>query len=530
VKIESDENTAESREKDAAGLNNTSPSERKTLKTWNCIAYGSGDIYGGASFFIISTFSMYFLVNVVGLSPALAGLIPGLGKIWDAVSDPLMGYLSDHTKSRFGRRRIFFLIGIVPIAVTFTLIWVSVPFDSQFAVFIYYFFTYLLFYTTTTMVMVPYFALSAEITKDYRKRNRLMGFRMGFSMFGTLLAGVAVQPIIDAFSTQEQGHLIMGMVFSLLFAVPWILVFFGTWENPDGSAAHQMHDSGSAGGSETSRSRIQIFSNFRTIFDNRMFRVHIIMYICAYAAMDIMMAWLKFFLQECLNKPSFITIGLGTILLTQIAALPLYVRLADRRGHAAAYRTGLIIWAAAVFLMFFQQEDTSQVLLLLNCLLIGAGMSAGVIIPYQLLPFVVDVDELMTGENRAGTYSGAMTLLRKLIQGALVLPLLGFLLEIIGYIPQPGQNSGITQSAQTAAYLRILFVSLPIIFMAAGIIVSRLYLLTPKRHAELKQLTGRFDRGQQPESLSPDERQLCRALTGSEPEDLKRFADGTINT
>ena len=80
--------------------------ERKM--TWRTyLAYGGGDLYGGGCFFIVTTFSMYYLVNVIGLHPALAGLIPAIGKVWDAVSDPMMGYISDNTpRTRFGKRRV----------------------------------------------------------------------------------------------------------------------------------------------------------------------------------------------------------------------------------------------------------------------------------------------------------------------------------------------------------------------------------------------------------------------------------------
>src|SRR6056297_1234628 len=206
--------------------------QERELKTRNYLAYGLGDLYGGGSFFIISTFSMYFLITVVGLNPALAGLIPGLGKVWDSVSDPLMGYITDNTKSKHGRRRVFFLIGVVPIIITFTLIWV--PFDSsgQFAKFLYYFFAYLFFYTCSTMVLVPYSALSAEMTLNFEKRNRLTGTRMIFSMIATLTAGVVAQPLIDAFGDQRTGHLVMGLFFGFFVALPYLLVFWGTWELP----------------------------------------------------------------------------------------------------------------------------------------------------------------------------------------------------------------------------------------------------------------------------------------------------------
>lgn len=483
----------------------TAATGERELKPFNYISYGLGDLYGGGSFFIISTFSMYFLVTVVGLNPALAGLIPGLGKVWDSISDPLMGYITDNTKSKHGRRRVFFLIGVLPIIVTFTLIWV--PFDAggQFAKFLYYFFAYLFFYTCSTMVLVPYSALSAEMTLDFSKRNRLTGTRMIFSMIATLTAGVVAQPLIDAFGDQRTGHLVMGIFFGLFFALPYLLVFRGTWELPVAK--------------KTPQKDLNIFRNFSSIFQNRSFQYHILMYICAYAGMDVLMAWLKFYLIDYLQRPGFVTIGLGTILITQIVALPVYVKIANKKGHGTAYRIGLSIWAVAIALMGFQAPGSSTILLVLNCFLIGAGMSAGVLIPFQLLPFVADVDELITSEHRAGTYAGAMTLMRKLIQGALVLPLMGLLLELIGYQAHPA-DVVVTQGPETLMWLRILFIGSPFLLAVTGALISTKFPITPENHAVLRREINRLRTGGRKEDVDPQTKQVCEHLSGLKYEEL----------
>ena len=90
--------------------------ENRPVKLKNLIAYGVGDIFGGGSFLIINMLFLFFLTEVVGMRPLYAGLVFGIGKIWDAISDPLMGYISDNTRSKFGRRRLYFLLGIIPIA------------------------------------------------------------------------------------------------------------------------------------------------------------------------------------------------------------------------------------------------------------------------------------------------------------------------------------------------------------------------------------------------------------------------------
>jgi len=547
-------------------------SQIPTLKTRNCIAYGLGDLYGGGSFFIISTFAMYYLIAVVGMNPILAGLIPGLGKIWDSISDPLMGYISDRTKSRFGRRRVFFLIAIIPIALSFTLIWIPVSFSSQLSLFLYYFISYLFFYTTSTLAMVPYSALSAEMTANFKERNKLTGFRMFFSMFATLLAGILAQPLIFRFDDPKSGHLVMGLVFGLFFAIPWIFLFLGTWELP-----YEKKEN------EEPR---HFLKNFISIFENRSFRIHITMYIFAYGAMDIMMAWLKFYLVDYLHRGGFMTIGLGSIVLTQILVLPLYIFISNRKGHAFSFKIGLTIWLTAMLLFSLHSQNSPQILLILNCIMIGMGMGAGVIIPYQLLPFITDVDEMITGEKRAGTYSGSMSLIRKLIQGAIVLPLLGLLLATIGYLgPIPEKftsdqfsndilanisdvhdidsledayvpdddyytlSSDITdgqkrevrlilddidykgvgggrkkvdlqQATGTLSWMKVLFILCPVLFISSGLVISMAFKITPANHDILMKEISRLEKGGRKDDADEETVKICELLTGKKYADL----------
>ena len=211
----------------------------------------------------------------------------------------------------------------------------------------------------------------------------------------------------------------MSIVFGILFMLPWIFVYFGTWDKHE---------------EKTEQRPTNFVKNFASIFRNKSFRIHIVMYIFAYATMDVLMGWIKFYLADYLHRPGFFMIGMASILVTQIVSLPLYIALSNRRGHAAAFRLGLFIMALGMAAMYLHNEHTPVIILIINCVFIGLGQSAAVLVPYQLLPFVADVDELVTGEKRAGTYAGAMTLIRKLIQGALVLPLLGLILSLISYL------------------------------------------------------------------------------------------------
>ena len=195
------------------------------------IAYASGDIYGGGSFLIVGLLLLVFLTKVEGLSGAWAGIIIFVGKAWDAVTDPLMGMLSDRTKSKYGRRRFYFLIGAIPVFLSWVMLWYSFGITSEAVKIIYYMFAFMFFSTSFTLVMVPYNAVLADMTNDYNKRSAFTGLRLSFSAGAAILCGTVPGMITGVFANQQTGYLIMGLVFGLVFGISWLMVFFGTWEN-----------------------------------------------------------------------------------------------------------------------------------------------------------------------------------------------------------------------------------------------------------------------------------------------------------
>src|SRR5690606_9312939 len=176
---------------------------------------------------------LIFLTDVAHVRPALAGIIVLASRIWDAVSDPLMGSITDRTRSRFGRRRPYFLAGSVLIFLAFALHWYAPAFASETARFAYALFSYIFFATVFTLVMVPYSALAAEITLDYHERTRLNSVRLAFSLGAGVAAALVPMPIVRAFPTPQEGYLPMGIIFGLLFAAPWPVIFLHIRERPE---------------------------------------------------------------------------------------------------------------------------------------------------------------------------------------------------------------------------------------------------------------------------------------------------------
>ncbi len=472
--------------------------ERKiTFK--NLLSYGVGDIFGGGSFVVINLLFIYFLTDVAKLNPALAGLVVLAGKAWDAISDPIMGYISDTTKSRFGRRRIFFLLGMVPIILSFIAMWLPVSFESQMVKFIYYALAYIFFSTAFTMVMIPYSALNAEMSREYKERTRLSGARLIFSQISSLISGTVPKMIIDTFPDKGEGFLVMSIIFTVFFALPWIIVFFGTWELPDVQIEN--------------KSLSDFFKNLLVIWTNKSFRVHIGLYICAYSALDLIMAMFIYYLTYYIQKPHIFTMCLGAMLVTQVLFLPVYVFIANKKGKGFAYRVGVSIWAIAlVSTLLFDSSTPLQYIVALSVLM-GAGMSAGTMIPWAILPSVTDVGELITGKQQAGVYAGAMTFIRKLVQ-AIVLAVFGGVLGAIGY------KAGVVQSPETLERLRLLFALLPPSLMVCGILISLKFKITPVTHPIIIQEINRLKMGGSKAEVEQRVKDICETLTGHKYEKL----------
>ena len=248
-------------------------------------AYGVADIYGGGAFVIIGTFFTVFLTKALGMPPALAGTIPLIGKVWDAVTDPVMGNITDRTRSRFGPKRFYILIGSFISAVTFILMWVPLPQASVGLKYIFYVLMYMLFSTGFTIVMVPYNALLPDMVDDYTQRGRYTGVRMAFSAFGNIIAGLGSTLIITD-NTDSSRYVLAALIFGALFGLAILLTFFGTWEKEKPVIKISLRES---------------FVQSFTVYKSRCFRLFILIFIFGQAATDFVTGLAVYYIDDVLN-------------------------------------------------------------------------------------------------------------------------------------------------------------------------------------------------------------------------------------
>lgn len=485
--------------------------ERPTrLPRRTVIGYGVGDIFGGGSTVTINMFFLYFLTDVAGIGPGLAVVAIAVSKIWDAVTDPFMGIISDNTRTRFGRRRPYFLAGIFLIVVSFGAMWL-VPGGSEAARFAYALGTYMLFSTVYTIVWVPYNALAAELTSDYDERSRLSTARIIFSnLAGIVCAMTARDFFVGVVSPDDprRGFAVMGVVLGLMFAVPYILTISACRENPS-----YMREP---------RRRIDdlksyIVDNFLAPFRLRAFRHVALMYLFGFMVVDSVIAMAVYLMQYFLGIDNTFTL-LVPVYGGMLAVMPFVRLLSGRIGKRSTYLVAGAVWLGAFSLVPFLSPAGRTWIVYVFGVLFGVGASAVQVMVFAMFPDVPDADELFSGRRREGVYSGVFAFLRKSGSAATIF-LVGTGMNLIGYrrpVEQivDGRTVMVAQE-QSDAFLsgiKIVFMGLPLLFGALALFAAYGYPLSRQRLVRLKRVVAARRTGTDTDALGDEEAALRREL------------------
>jgi len=405
------------------------------LKTKLC--YGSGDVYGGGAFVIFSLLFMNFLVLVEGLPVVATTIIIFIGKLWDAVTDPIAGRISDKTRSRFGRRRLFFLIGIIPVYLSFVMLFFSFNIQNVTAKIIYYTFSYMFFGTAFTIVMVPYNAILADMTSDYNERTSFTTVRMVISGCASLLCAVIPSIIIKLAGSdqigagQKPGYLVMGLIFGAVFALSWLITFLGTREKENLPEPEKI-----------------TLKSWLSLFSNRAYRNFLGIFLSFQIAVDLVLALFIFYIDLVVLQYKNYELVVGLLLTCSMLLISVMGAIAKRKGKAFPLYIGIPVWMlstlAFIWLNPLLSPGVLTIVLCVLAVLIAVGNSAGQLSTWAMLTDIFDIDEIRTGTRREGVYSGMTTFLRKFASGVAVL-LMGFGLQALGF----DQNAYSVAKAET---------------------------------------------------------------------------------
>lgn len=464
---------------------------RDKLKFSTKVGYGMGDIFGGGALTIISLYYLHFLTDVAGLNPILAGVIFFISKVWSAVADPVMGIISDRTRTKMGRRRPYFLAGMICIVVTFFLMWNPLRFQSQAALFTYFLLAFIFFQSTFTMVWVPYTALASELTESYDERTKLATFRMVFSVISGIFCATVPLELVKRFDDFRIGYMAMALIFGLFFALPYIVTLITTYERKD----FQKEVS-------TKSFKEIIRENFTEPFKVRPFRHISVMYLCCFVSTDIIMALMIYFVTYYVHMENIMTPLLGTIYVVMVFFTVVFDFVARKWSKRTAFMAASIIWILSFIYVFTITPGSATWMILTFGVIFGIATAGIHVMVFAIFPDIPDVDELVSGVRREGIFSGMFSFLRK-TGSALALFLVSSAIGWAGYVkPIEETVNGVSrlinqaQNDEFILTIRLLFSILPIILVCISLIACYIYPVTPEIHSRLKNYLDRKRAGE----------------------------------
>jgi GPH family glycoside/pentoside/hexuronide:cation symporter len=436
----------------------------KPLPAWRKWMYGSGDLGFSLTSTIIAAYFLFFLTGVVGVRAGVASIAILIGKTWDYINDPLFGYISDHTRTRWGRRRPFLLFGPIPYAIIFALMWWRPPLQGEVALVIYYAVVYVFYDAAATLIYMPYFALTPELTSDYDERTTLVSMRAFFSIFGSLLAFSLPEMIVQGFTPDHATYVLkMGLIFAVISAIPMYVVFFGTRERPEFMQQEQPG----------------LWQSIKDSVQNRPFIFGTIIYLFTWATVDILQTVLIFFITYVVMRESDTTVIMATIFIVAILALPLWTWISRHMNKRLAYIIGMLFFTAVLLVLINLTPTTPLSVILGLCVLAGIGVSAAHVIPWAIIPDAIEVGELKTGSRHEGTFYSLISLAQK-VASSIAIPGAGLLLDLSGYIPNSTQ-----QPASAIQGIRLLTGPIPAVMMFIGIVFAILYPLGREDYTQI---------------------------------------------
>lgn len=452
------------------------------LSTLTKLAFGVGDLGPAIVAAINGFFLNAFLIEVAGIRPAFAALIFLIVKIWDSVNDPVIGTLTDRTNTRWGRRRPWLLFGAIPFGLAFFLHWL-VPDWGDAGKFWYYLVVALLLDTGFTAVNVPYTALTPELTQDYDERTSLNAYRFSFSILGGTVAAFIHTLIIGSFTGTAvlRGYAISAAIWAVVIILSNFITFAFTRESQFQEQKEQP---------------LGFLAGLKVALGNRPFLFVTTLYLLSWLAIQFVQNNLILYVKYWTKAEDQFQ---WLLLLLQVGSflfLLIWTKASQRIGKQQVYYLGASVWIVVGFLLYF--APSQQVLwLYILAPLASIGVSVCYLIPWSLLPDVIELDELQTGQRREGIFYGFFVFLQKLgISAGIAIS--NLVLDWAGYVKPDYLGAPLvpTQPQAVLTSLRVFVSWVPAIILLISFVVVYYYPITREKHAQLQaELANRRGKG-----------------------------------
>lgn len=390
------------------------------------LLWSSGSIASGAIFNAMALFSLYFMTSVLGISAALAGTLLLVTKLYDAVTDPIMGSISDRTTHRWGPRRPYVLYGAIAMGISFALFFNLPAIEGPGMIVVAV--LALLFYSTCyTVFAVPYLAMPPSVAPTYDSRAQLMSFRVAFLVLGVLIGSVGGPKIVAWGGSGSDGYALLGIVIGALATLTGLGAFFGT------RRVNETIEITNDGGKATDMA-LAALRNVAAVFRNAPFRLLTLVKLLQLAVLAVALASTPYFFSLVLGRGvNDISNYLLTFSLTGLASLVFWRFAIARYGKRNIYMISIAGYGLAMASWILWQPGEAETFFYLRAVVIGFLSNGTLLCALSLLPDTMEYDQLASGENRSGVMSGVFTTVEK-ISGALGPFIVGIALQASGLV------------------------------------------------------------------------------------------------
>lgn len=413
------------------------------------MSYGIGNFSVGVAIQVIGTFLMFYCTAILNIPGSLVGIAISISIAWDAITDPLMGYISDNTKSKiFGRRHLYLIIGCIGIGICNLLLWNISGTFSVMTKFVIIFFDIIAIKTFMTIFITPYTALGAELSNDYNERTSIQGIKTIFFLLGLVFVSVFLlyiffQPSVEFPIGQlnPKAYSYMGIFSSIIIVVFAMLCFFltkkyiPTLRLTENQPIEKL-------------SLHNLLTSFKGIISDALFRSVALTYMFNNIASAMFSnIGLHVFTYTFILNNQQIALMVGVQFAVSILSQPVWTFISKKIDKKPSIKLGLglAIIASAYFfaLVLFKNHIMGNALYFLPfAVLAGFGTGGLFTLPLSMIADIIDLEELHTGRRSEGTYYGCLTLFYKFSQ-SITLLLVGFILDIIKFNSSlPVQSEG----------------------------------------------------------------------------------------
>lgn len=480
------------------------------------INYSYANMYMGGAGYIISMYFTVFLTDVVNLSLNQAGIVVMLATVWDAVTDPVMGIITDRTRSASGKHRRYLLWGIPLMVISYTLLWNSYGLSGSKAM-AYFVIVYMLYKTAYTVIGVPHTAMLPELAPEYNLRTQYNSVGYLFNSAGMVPAFAIVVVILAAFgsndnitSASKAPFLVIGIVLSVFFGVAVFLTYYKTREP-------------SSLDNKLDKLDVKyIIREYVLVFKNRSFRQYFFMSLAYQFATGFYANSKVYYIKYLANQYSKYALFNAVAGVAEAAAFPLNYALTMKHGKKKCGNIVTPLMVAGLAIGLIMQSGGSffwSALMMLSMLLYPFGMSGLGFVSTNIFPDLTDVDELITGRRREGVISTFSTLIKKSISGVMA-ALVGFTLQGFGLVTgdtvadyENATGQLFAQSASAVTGVRICVAVIPIAAALISLVLLKRFRMTKDDHTMIRAaIATKHKYGSV--TLSSEEKRICELISG----------------